>query len=114
MTMGSLIVAHRPGNAVGWIFSAVGLLAATGLVAMEYAAYAYLTRPGSLPGAALAAWYASWWWYPMFALITLFTRWCFPPAGCCRPRWRPVAGVAAVATMALVVLSAIEPTLTLR
>jgi hypothetical protein len=54
MTMGSLIVAHRPGNAVGWIFSAVGLLAATGLVAMEYAAYAYLTRPGSLPGAALA------------------------------------------------------------
>jgi hypothetical protein len=61
MTMGSLIVAHRPGNAVGWIFSAVGLLAATGLVAMEYAAYACLTRPGSLPGAALAAWYASWW-----------------------------------------------------
>lgn len=61
MTMGSLIVAHRPGNAVGWIFSAVGLLAATGLVAMEYAAYACLTRPGSLPVAALAAWYASWW-----------------------------------------------------
>jgi hypothetical protein len=30
MTVGSLIVAHRPGNAVGWIFSAVGLLAATG------------------------------------------------------------------------------------
>ena len=38
MTVGVVIVAHRPGNAVGWIFSAVGLLAATGLVAMEYAA----------------------------------------------------------------------------
>lgn len=114
MVVGAVIVAHRPGNAVGWIFSAVGLLAATGLVAMEYAAYAYLTRPGSLPGAALAAWYASWWWYPMFALITLFTPLVFPTGRLLSARWRPVAGVAAVATMALVVLSAIEPTLTLR
>jgi hypothetical protein len=56
MTVGSVIVAHRPGNAVGWIFSAVGLLSAAGWLAMEYAAYAYLTRPGALPGAALAAW----------------------------------------------------------
>jgi hypothetical protein len=78
ITVGSLIVAHRPGNAVGWIFSAIGLLAATGVLAMEYAAYAYLTRPGSLPGAALAAWYASWWWYPTFALIALFTPLVFP------------------------------------
>jgi hypothetical protein len=101
-------------TAVGWIFSAVGLLAATGLVAMEYAAYAYLTRPGSLPGAALAAWYASRWWYPMFALITLFTPLVFPTGRLLSARWRPVAGVAAVATMALVVLSAMEPTLTLR
>ena len=99
-------------TAVGWIFSAVGLLAATGLVAMEYAAYAYLTRPGSLPGAALAAWYASWWWwYPMFALIALFTPLVFPTGWLLSARWRPVA---AVATMALVVLSAMEPTLTLR
>jgi hypothetical protein len=114
MTMGSLIVAHRPGNAVGWIFSAVGLLAATGLLAMEYAAYAYLTRPGSLPGAALAAWYASWFWYPMFGLITLFIPLVFPTGRLLSARWRPVAGVAAVATMTLVVLSAIEPTLTLQ
>jgi hypothetical protein len=27
MVVGALIVAHRPGNAIGWIFSAVGLLA---------------------------------------------------------------------------------------
>jgi hypothetical protein len=30
MAMGAVIVAHRPGNAVGWIFSAVGLLSDTG------------------------------------------------------------------------------------
>ena len=52
MVVGAVIVAHRPGNAVGWIFSAVGLLSSTGVLAMEYAEYAYVTRPGSLPGAA--------------------------------------------------------------
>jgi hypothetical protein len=57
MAVGAVIVAHRPGNAIGWIFSAVGLLAATGWPAMEYATYAYITRPGSLPGAIWAAWY---------------------------------------------------------
>jgi hypothetical protein len=51
MVVGALIVAHRPGNAIGWIFSAAGLLAVTGALAEEYADYAYLTRPGSLPGA---------------------------------------------------------------
>jgi uncharacterized membrane protein len=56
MGVGAVIVARRPGNAIGWIFSAIGLLAATGWLAMEYAAYAYLTRPGSLPGAIWAAW----------------------------------------------------------
>jgi hypothetical protein len=45
MVVGALIVAHRPGNAIGWIFSAVGLLALTGQLAVEYATYAYVTRP---------------------------------------------------------------------
>jgi hypothetical protein len=58
IVVGAVIVAHRPGNAVGWIFSAVGLLSSTGVLAMEYAEYAYVTRPGSLPGALLAA---RWW-----------------------------------------------------
>jgi hypothetical protein len=67
MIVGALIVAHRPSNAIGWIFSAIGLLAFTALLAVEYATYAYVTRPGSLPGAILAAWYGSWPWYPAIA-----------------------------------------------
>ena len=62
MVMGALIVAHQPSNAIGWIFSAIGLLTATGGLAQEYAEYAYITRPGSLPGAILAVWYSLWWW----------------------------------------------------
>jgi hypothetical protein len=114
MTVGLVIVAHRPGNAVGWIFSAVGLLSATGWLAMEYAHYAYLTRPGSLPGAALAAWYASWWWYPMLNLIVVFTLVVFPTGRLLSARWRPVVVVAAIVTAGLVGLTALQSTLTLQ
>jgi hypothetical protein len=55
--IGALIVARRPGNAMGWVFSAIGLLAVTMLVAGEYAQYAYVTRPRPLPGAIVAAWF---------------------------------------------------------
>ena len=113
MVVGAVIVAHRPGNAVGWIFSAIGLLSSTGVLAMEYAEYAYLTRPGSLPGAALAAWH-QWWWLPIFALIFVFTLLLFPTGRLLSARWRPVAVVAAVATAAVAVLSALQPTLTLQ
>ena len=69
MAVGAVIVAHRPGNAVGWIFSAIGLLTATGMLAGEYAARADVGRPGALPGGVLAAWYMSWFWYPTVALF---------------------------------------------
>jgi hypothetical protein len=49
MVVGALIVAHRPGNVIGWIFSAIALLATTGALGEEYATYATATRPGSLP-----------------------------------------------------------------
>jgi hypothetical protein len=35
MVVGAVIVAHRPRNAIGWILSAIGLLAATGILAMD-------------------------------------------------------------------------------
>ena len=41
MAVGALIVAYRPSNAIGWVFSAIALLAFTGQLASEYAIYAY-------------------------------------------------------------------------
>jgi hypothetical protein len=111
--VGAVIVAHRPGNLIGWIFVAIGLLAGTGLLALEYAIYAYITRPGSLPGAALTTWY-SWWWEPMLILILVFTPLLFPTGRLLSPRWRPVAVLAAVATTVVVVLHALQPTITLQ
>jgi hypothetical protein len=114
MVVGAVIVAHRPGNAIGWIFSAVGLLAATGWLAIQYSAYAYVTRPGSLPGAIWPAWYQQQWWIPMYTLVFVATPLLFPTGRLPSTRWRPVAVVAAVTAMAVELLSALQPTIQLQ
>jgi hypothetical protein len=111
MVVGALIVAHRPGNAIGWIFSAIALLATTGALGDEYATYATVTRPGSLPAPLPAAWWASWTWYPTLALTLAFTPLLFPTGRPPTPRWRPVAWLAGVATAAFTLLAAFQPTL---
>jgi LPXTG-motif cell wall-anchored protein len=111
MAVGALIVAHRPGNDIGWIFSAIALLAATTQLASEYSVYAYTTRPGSLPGAILAAWYGSWPWWLVFALALVFTPLLFPTGRLLSPRWRPVAWLAGAVTAALMMLTAFEANL---
>jgi hypothetical protein len=113
MVVGALIVAHRPGNAIGWIFSAIAIVAFTGQLASEYATCAYVTRPGSLPGAILGAWYASWSWFGVVALALVFTPLLFPTGRLLSPRWRPVAWLAGVATVTLMVLGALRADLDL-
>jgi hypothetical protein len=108
MVVGALIVAHRPGNAIGWLFSAIALLAFTGQLASEYATYAYATRPGSLPGATLAAWYGSWPWWLVLALTLVFTPLLFPTGRLLSPRWRPVAWLAGVTTAVLTALTSLR------
>jgi hypothetical protein len=113
MVMGAVIVAHRPANAIGWIFSAVGLLTGTGLFAWQYAEYAYLTRGSPLPGAMLGAWYNNWFWYPTVTLSTVFTLLVFPTGRLLSARWRPIAWLTAATTATVVVLGALAPTLNL-
>jgi hypothetical protein len=114
MVVGAVIVAHRSDNAIGRIFSAIGLLAATGALAQEYAGYAYVTRPGPRPGAILAAWYQQQWWAPMIVLIFVATPLLFPTGRLPSPRWRPVAAVAGMTTAALMGLTAFQPTIRLQ
>jgi hypothetical protein len=112
MVVGAVIAGQRPGNAVGWLFSAVGLLSITGVLAMQYAGYAYITRPGSLPGAVVAAWYAQW-WPPMLFLVFVLILLLFPTGRLLTARWRSVAVALAAVTAGMVVLNALQPTLTL-
>ena len=112
MGVGALIVANRPGNAIGWVFSAIALLAVTGALAEEYAGYAVRTRPG-LPGGVLAGWYAGWAWYPTVTLALVFTPLLFPDGRPPSPRWRLVAWLAGAGTALFVVLAAVQPTIEL-
>jgi hypothetical protein len=108
MVVGALVVAHRPDNAIGWIFSAIALLAVTGQLAGQYAVYAYATRAGSLPGAILAGWYGSWPWWLVLTLALVFTPLLFPTGRLLSPRWRPVAWLAGAATAVMTVLTSLR------
>jgi signal transduction histidine kinase len=95
--VGSLIVARRPGNRIGFLFLATGVGGALGITATHYAIYGYLTDAGSLPGPQWAAWLqgaAISVVVPIFIFVPLL----FPDGALPSRKWRPVAwlGVAAL------------------
>jgi ABC-type Na+ efflux pump permease subunit len=54
--LGAVVAAHRPGNPIGWLFLAIGLSGAVGVVSNEYVHYTLATAPGALPGGPVVAW----------------------------------------------------------
>jgi hypothetical protein len=90
-TMGALIVARRPANRIGWSFVAAGLGLALQGFAIQYAIYALLTNPGSLPGAAWLAWISTWLTIPAIFSAFVALLLLFPNGRLMSPRWRPVA-----------------------
>jgi hypothetical protein len=93
--LGALIIARYPGNRIGWVLGALGLGLAVDQFANEYARYALLTRPGSLPGGAAALWFYNLAWMPVFGLLP-FLFLLFPDGRLRSRRWRPVAWAAVV------------------
>jgi MFS family permease len=114
MGVGALIVSRRPENTIGWIFSAVGLVASTGVLAMEYAEFAFVTQHAALPGRIWAAWYAAWFWFPLLGLCLLFPLLLFPSGKPLSTRWRPLVWVSAVATAGITILSTLNPSYRLQ
>jgi hypothetical protein len=94
--VGALIVTRQPGNTIGWIFCAVGLLIGFWSFAGQYAVYALVIAPGSLPDGVAVAWLGSWAGEPGWGLITTFLPLLFPTGRLLSPRWRPVAWSAVI------------------
>ena len=104
--VGGLVAARRPGNVVGWLLLAAGLVFATGSLAFEYANLALARRDG--PGADIALWVTE---APSTLALTLIplALLLFPDGRLPGPRWRPAAWLAAAAGACLVTGFGIAP-----
>ncbi len=95
-------------NLVGWLFCAAGLVFAVVHFASEYAIYALLAAPGSLPAGEAAAWISSWLWVVQLGLVAyLFLL--FPTGGLPGRRWRWFARLTVLLVLAGVVILAFSP-----
>jgi signal transduction histidine kinase len=105
---GTLIVVRQRRNVIGWLLLAVPLWAAFAFVAGDYATYALVTAPGSLPAGRAAAWIDRWAIVPTLSIpILLFLL--FPDGRVPSPRWRPVLWLACAAPAVTALLFALTP-----
>jgi hypothetical protein len=91
--LGAVVAAHRPANPIGWLFLAIGLSGALGVVSNEYVSYTLVVDPGALPGGPVAAWLSAWTWWPAYGLVPLVLL-VFPDGRLPSPRWRWAAWLA--------------------
>jgi hypothetical protein len=96
VTVGALIASRRPRNAVGWLLLSAGLFTIAGSLAIDYAVYGLVTRPGTLPEAALAGATGNMLRSAGFYLIVTFLLLLFPTGRLPSPRWRWFAWATAV------------------
>ncbi|MDP9302152.1 MAG: hypothetical protein M3P43_14860, partial [Actinomycetota bacterium] len=98
--VGALIISRRPSNPIGWIFLITALGMAVSTTAFDYAVYAVLTNPNSLPGGEWAIRVSEWGFgLPILAYIFLFLL--FPTGHLPSRRWLSVASLAVLAVAAL-------------
>jgi hypothetical protein len=106
--LGALLVSRRPANPIGWIFLATGVLFGVAGLADQYSKYGLVTRPGSIPGAAIAAWLERWIWVPASGVLLIYSLLLFPDGRLPSRRWRPVAWLGAVAIVVRAVAPAVS------
>jgi hypothetical protein len=107
-TVGAVVVARQPRNAVGWLCLAVGLLGSWNAVASNYAEAALVVRPGSLPGGLAMAWQARPLGY-IWGLTFTFLPLLFPAGHLPTRRWRPFAWTTAMILISSTVVYALMP-----
>ncbi len=109
--VGALLVAKRPTNVIGWIMAAVALMVGLGLVGDAYAAYVMTTRGRPDALAVVGAWIGNWYWYLMLALALIYLPLLFPDGRLPSRRWLPVAVLAGIGTLGMVLLGMLTDTL---
>ena len=89
-TAGAIISSRVPGNAVGWMFLAIGVLLGLLLTLGAYAKLAIAAGYSALPGGSIAAWIVTWLFVPAAFGLPMFLLLLFPDGRFVSQRWRLV------------------------
>jgi signal transduction histidine kinase len=108
-SVGALIAARQPGNAIGWVFIGTGLAWAVLGSADAYAAYALATGQEASLAARAADWVNIWFYGPgIFLPVTLLLL-LFPDGRVPSPRWRPVLWIAIAGNLGVLLGNGFDP-----
>ena len=105
VSVGAIVASRRPENPVGWLLCLFGVAVSTSSFTAQYAIYALLAQPNSLPAGQAMAWIASW-ILPIMIGLQVFYLLLFPTGRLPSGRWRWVAWLTVAFVVAGVILSA--------
>jgi hypothetical protein len=105
VTVGAIVASRRPENPVGWLLLIGGLAICMNHFSAQYAIYALLAEPNSLPAGEAMAWIASW-LLPIYSGFQVLYLLLFPTGGLPSSRWRWVAWLSVAYILVGVILSA--------
>ena len=91
--VGALVASRRPANPVGWLVC-YGFVISLSYFCAEYAIYALLAEPDSVPAGEALAWLVSW-VLPFIIGLTVFLLLLFPTGRLPSRRWRSLAWLTA-------------------
>ncbi len=100
-----MLATRVPGNPIGWLLLANGIVLSGIGLASSYAAYGEFENPGGVPGTDWAVLYSEQTWPLLFAPFAAIA-FVFPDGHLPSPRWRPVA-IGAAVSFALLQLGAL-------
>ncbi|HET7272336.1 MAG TPA: hypothetical protein VFI90_14790, partial [Rubrobacter sp.] len=106
--VGALIASRHPANPVGWLLCLYGLVISISHFSGQYAIYALLAQPDSLPAGEALAWIASW-LLPVIIGLTVFYILLFPTGRLPGRRWRLLAWLTVAFVLAGVIFAALTP-----
>jgi hypothetical protein len=109
--VGALLIARRPTNAIGWILATVALMVSVFNAGGGYAAYVLATRGRPDALGVFGAWVANCYWFFMLALALIYLPMLFPDGRLLSRRWLPVAVLAGIATLGIVLPNALVDTI---
>jgi hypothetical protein len=108
VTVGAIVASRRPENPVGWLLCLSGVVTSTSTFTSQYAIYALLAQPNSLPAGEAMAWIASW-MLPIMNGVQVFYLLLFPTGRLPSRRWRWLAWLIVAYVLVGGVTAAVSP-----